>query len=44
MYVVQEEIGGGLYDGDKGSLRTGCGGDMGLRHSERRSPALGEPP
>jgi hypothetical protein len=22
MYVVQGEIGGGLYDGDKGSLRT----------------------
>jgi hypothetical protein len=44
MCVVQGEIGGGLYNGDKGSLRTGRGEDVGLWHSERRSPAPGEPP
>jgi hypothetical protein len=44
MYVVQGEIGGGLYDSDKGPLRTGRGKDMGLWHSKRRSPAPGEPP
>jgi hypothetical protein len=44
MYVAQGEIGGGLYDDDKGSLRTGSGEDVGLWHNERRSPAPGGPP